>query len=298
MNGRRKVIYPVHKTLVAICMIAAAGPALALAQVQEGEKETPARVMRFDGVGEHEENGNRFMALWGFDPMDRWSIDIIKYQVYVPIPNSDGHVSLPPAERLMGRLRKVKKGDLIDVYTSANGLLTRIEMYDALPGEDMPDSAIFVQLTTEKREHGEFPAVVIRKFGRDRTYPIARMDESGKWVPDESLATRVRTLTQGALVEIDLRPEEPNVLRMGMQYFATSMLPYTLPQVGTIAEVKKETDRDPSTVLLTLTIEGKERPAGFYYEGPPTLEVGQEVWFRPTNKNGKDWLKFVWWKKD
>ncbi len=258
-------------------------------------KKGRSRVWRFDGFSETEKDGKRFVAIWVFDPTSKYSINIIKYRYHIPVPNADGAAALPADEKLMMAIREIEKGELVDVYLSTGQLLQRIEESSLLPGEDMPDSMVFGQVTTTRFKDIEFPGVTLRKFRREETYPIGQMDD-GKWIPNKALAERLARFTDGDLVQVDLQAEQPNVLRMGMEYFVTAMAPYKLPKIGRVVAVQDK--RKTSPAIIKVTVEGDDAPVVYCYEGSARLEVGQQIWFRPTSKAGKDYLKFIWWKKE
>lgn len=258
-------------------------------------KKGESQVWRFDSAGETGKEESRFMAIWVMAPMSRYSIDLVRSRYCFPVPDASGHKALPPEEKLAAVLRGVKKGDLVDVYLSADKLLARIEKSSLLPNEDMPDSRVFVERTTARFNGVDFPAVTLRKYRHDETYPLGQR-EGGKWVPDKALAGQLGDFKRNDLVDVDLQAEEPNVLRMGMTYFVTAMVSYKAPEVGTVVKIRDKTETTPATV--TLTIEGKDKTTTRYYEGLAKLEPGQQIWFRPLTKDGKDYLKFIWWTKE
>lgn len=251
-------------------------------------------IWRFDHVAETEKDGERFMAIWVTTPMSKYSIDVVKSIYRIPIPNPDGRKALPPDERIMNTIYEIEKDELVDVYLSTDGLLSRITKSSLLPGEDMPDSRIFSKLTSTRFKGVEFPAVILQKFRRAETYPLGRRIKD-KWIPDTSLAKHLRTFKEGDLVEVKLQAEEPNVIQIGMEYFVTSMVPYELPELGAVITVQKGTETNPA--IVELTTEGNEEPTTYSYEGWARIEPGQQIWFRPTTRGGKHYLQFVWWKK-
>jgi len=258
-------------------------------------KKGQSQVWRFDSAGETEKEGSRFMAIWVMTPMSMYSIDLMVSRYCIPVPDASGQKALPPEVKLAAALRAMKKGELVDVYLSADKLLARIEKSSLLPNEDMPDSRVFVERTTTQIKGVEFPAVTLRKFRQDETYPVGRR-EGGKWVPDKALAERLGAFKKDDLVDVDFQGEEPNVLRMGMTYFVTAMTPYEPPEVGTVVKIQEKTETTPA--IVTLTVKGKDKPTTRYCEDLAKLEPGQQIWFRPLTKDGKDYLKFIRWKNE
>jgi hypothetical protein len=169
-------------------------------------------------------------------------------------------------------------------------LLDRIEKSRLLPGEDMPDSQVFVQRAEIQVGDEQFPAVTVRKYRRENTYPLGRIQD-GKWAPDQGLSERIETMREGDLVEVDLEPEERGVLRMGMKYFVTAIAPYTFPKAGTIVSV---TNGPPA--LVGLVADGEDSPAEYYYQGQAKLEPGQQIWYRPMLEGETNFMKFIWWR--
>ncbi len=111
-----------------------------------------------------------------------------------------------------------------------------------------------------------------------------------------SLAQRLGAFQKDDLVDVDFQGEEPNVMRMGMTYFVTAMRPYEPPELGTVVKIQEKTETTPA--IVTLTVKGKDKPSTYYYEDLAKLEPGQQIWFRPLTNDGKDYLKFIWWKNE
>ena len=183
-----------------------------------------AEVWRYDGLSEQTNNaGTVFMALQFFDPTAKWTVDIISYRYYTPVPTAEGRIGLPADQRLVDTIKTLKKGDLFLTYETTNNVLVKVEKYAARPGEDSADTYALLRTDVMKVNDVDFPAVVLKKFLKEATYPIGNTNAVGKWVASPELLATAKRFEAGGMVKVAFEPEEKNVLRRGMQYFVTGI---------------------------------------------------------------------------
>jgi hypothetical protein len=190
--------------------------------------------------------------------------------------NSADSKEYDPLTNVADAVKDLKPGTLVDVTTEkqkGKNVVTAVSKTEIKPGEELPDSYVFVESKEEEAKNkGGMGAVTVTlsKYGREVTVGVPMVRSGNDYKPDPKVDYVINRAQSGTVVEAKFRKENGRTVISEVHEFRK-------PERGKFKEMKE-------------TEFGEVKAAGFVIKADDGTDITFTLPGRESTKNGQRYM--------